>query len=61
MFKFEHEPEEVNLIIQALEHKIRSMQAFLQSLIDDVQAQQAPAPVASTETPVDVASPNDQT
>ena len=28
MFKFEHEPEEVNLIIQALEHKIRSMQAF---------------------------------
>ena len=57
MFKFEHEPEEVNLIIQALEHKIRSMQAFLQSLIDDVQAQQAPAPIASTETPVDVASP----
>jgi hypothetical protein len=39
MFAFDHEPEEVNLIIQSLEHKIRSMQALLQKYVAQAQIQ----------------------
>ena len=39
MFQFNHEPEEVNLIIQALEHKIRSMQALHQKYVAQAQMQ----------------------
>jgi hypothetical protein len=57
MFSFEHDAEEVNLIIQSLEHKIRSMQAMLQKFVAQAQAQAqaqvqdapATAPVPSTE------------
>lgn len=39
MFTFNHEPEEVNLIIQSLEHKIRSMQTLLQKYVAEAQTQ----------------------
>lgn len=53
MFKFDHEPEEVNLIIQSLEHKIRSMQTLLQKYVAQAQTQaQAHIDSSKDSTPI---------
>jgi hypothetical protein len=53
MFNFNHSTQEVNLVIQSLEHKIRDLTELLNKLVAQAQAQ-APkpeAPVQSEETP----------
>jgi len=55
MFNFTHSTQELNLVIQSLEHKIRDMTELLNKMVAQAQAQaQAPkpeAPVQSEETP----------
>jgi hypothetical protein len=51
MFNFTHSTQELNLVIQSLEHKIRDMTELLNKMVAQAQAQ-APKPQvtdASTE------------
>jgi len=43
MFNFTHTTQELNLVIQSMEHKIRDMQELLGKMIAQAQAQ-APKP-----------------
>jgi len=43
MFNFTHSTQEVNLVIQALEHKIRDLTELLNKMVQNAQAQ-APKP-----------------
>jgi len=52
MFNFSHSTQEVNLVIQSLEHKIRDLTELLNKMVAQAQAQ-APKPPTTeqTETP----------
>jgi len=54
MFNFKHEVQDVNLIITALEHKVRDMQLLIQKLTKQANEQLPTQPVADvqTDTPV---------
>ena len=54
MFNFKHEVQDVNLIITALEHKVRDMQSLIQKLTKQANEQLPTKPVADvqTDTPV---------
>jgi len=47
MFNFQHEVQDVNLIITALEHKARDIQLLIQKLTKEANAQ---LPVQTVET-----------
>jgi len=49
MFNFTHSTQEVNLVIQALEHKIRDLTELLNKMVQNAQAQ-APKPEVKAET-----------
>jgi len=51
MFNFTHSTQEVNLVIQSLEHKIRDMTELLNKMVAQAQAQAPKPPVQSEETP----------
>jgi len=52
MFNFSHSTQEVNLVIQSLEHKIRDLTELLNKMVAQAQAQ-APKPAVTeqSETP----------
>jgi len=54
---FEHEIQDVNLIITSLEHKIRDMQLLVQKMIAKTQ-EQMPAVKAEIETQTQAESNN---
>jgi len=47
MFNFTHSTQELNLVIQSLEHKIRDMTELLNKMIAQAQ-EQAPKPTQPT-------------
>jgi len=49
MFNFTHSTQELNLVIQSLEHKIRDMTELLNKMVAQAQAQ-APNPEVKVET-----------
>ena len=51
MFNFTHSTQELNLVIQSLEHKIRDMTELLNKMIAQAQEQAPKPPVQSEETP----------
>ena len=51
MFNFTHSTQELNLVIQSLEHKIRDMTELLNKMVAQAQAQAPIPPVQSEETP----------
>jgi len=52
MFNFTHSTQELNLVIQSLEHKIRDMTELLNKMVAQAQAQAPkPATTEQTETP----------
>jgi len=55
MFNFQHEVQDVNLIITALEHKARDIQLLIQKLTKEANAQ---LPVQTVETTQADASTN---
>ena len=61
MFNFTHSTQELNLVIQSLEHKIRDMTELLNKIIAQAQAQsqlqaQAPKPETTTDASTEVQS-----
>ena len=52
MFNFTHSTQELNLVIQSLEHKIRDMTELLNKMIAQAQ-EQAPKPAQPVEQPAE--------
>jgi|GEM_PF-2407232 len=59
MFNFTHSTQELNLVIQSLEHKIKDMTELLNKMVAQAQAQlqaQAPKPETTTDASTEVQS-----